>query len=162
LADFLGGAQMDSRQFTVFSDYDFRVIPVETISAIYEEFMKEEDLVRKHDEGAFYTPRHLAETALHIAVENRYTEASKWSVLDPACGSGIFLVGMFNMLAAQWLRDNANRTKKTKAQALLEILQQRIRGVDVNLDACRTSRFRFQITNWQWVALPRLFEKHPL
>lgn len=141
LADFLGGAEMESGQFTIFSDYDFRVIPVETISAIYEEFMKEEDLERKYEEGAFYTPRHLAETTLHIAVENRYAEAANWRVLDPACGSGIFLVGMFNMLAAQWLRDNANRTKKTKAQALLEILQQRIRGVDLNLDACRIAAF---------------------
>lgn len=141
LADFLGGAEMESGQLTMFSDYDFRVIPVETISAIYEEFMKDADLKRKHDEGAFYTPRHLAETTLHVAVEDRYAEAAAWSVLDPACGSGIFLVAMFNMLAAQWLRDNANRTKKTKAQALLEILQQRIRGVDLNLDACRIAAF---------------------
>lgn len=141
LADFLGGAEMESGQFTIFSDYDFRVIPVETISAIYEEFMKEEDLERKCAEGAFYTPRHLAETTLHIAVEDRYAEAANWRVLDPACGSGIFLVGMFNMLAAQWLHDNASRTKKTKAQALLEILQQRIRGVDLNLDACRIAAF---------------------
>lgn len=141
LADFLGGAEMESGQLTLFSDYDFRVIPVETISAIYEEFMKDADLKRKHDEGAFYTPRHLAETTLHIAVEGRYAEAAEWRVLDPACGSGIFLVAMFNLLAAQWLRDNANKTKKTKAQALLDILQQRIRGVDVNIDACRISAF---------------------
>jgi hypothetical protein len=141
LADFLGGAEMESGQLAIFSDYDFRVIPVETISAIYEEFMKDADLKRKHDEGAFYTPRHLAETTLHVAVEDRYAEAAAWRVLDPACGSGIFLVAMFNMLAAQWLRDNAKRTKKTKAQALLEILQQRIRGVDLNLDACRIAAF---------------------
>ena len=141
LADFLGGAQMQPRQLTLFSEYDFRVIPVETISAIYEEFMKEADLTQKRDEGAFYTPRHLAETTLHLALEDRYTEAATWRVLDPACGSGIFLVGMFNLLAAQWLRDNTNKTKKTKAQALLDILQQRIRGVDLNLDACRIAAF---------------------
>jgi hypothetical protein len=141
LADFLGGAEMESGQLTIFSDYDFRVIPVETISAIYEEFMKDTDLERKHDEGAFCTPRHLAETTLHVALEDRYAEAAAWRVLDPACGSGVFLVAMFNMLAAEWLRGNANRTKKTKAQALLEILQQRIRGVDLNLDACRIAAF---------------------
>jgi len=141
LADFLGGAEMESGQLTIFSDYDFRVIPVETISAIYEEFMKDADLKRKHDEGAFYTPRHLAETTLHVAVEDRYAEAAAWRVLDPACGSGIFLVAMFNMLAAQWLRDNPDRKKKTKAQELLKILQERIRGVDLNLDACRIAAF---------------------
>ncbi len=143
LADFLGGAEMRSRQLALFSEYDFRVIPVETISAIYEEFMKKEDLTRKRDEGAFYTPRHLAETTLHLAVEDRYKEAATWRVLDPACGSGIFLVAMFNLLAAQWLRDrdNTNKTKKAKAQALLDILQQNIRGVDLNLDACRIAAF---------------------
>jgi hypothetical protein len=141
LADFLGGAEMESGQLTLFSDYDFRFIPVETISALYEEFMKESDLKRQHNEGAFYTPRHLAETTLHVAVENRYAEAAEWRVLDPACGSGIFLVAMFNFLAAQWLRSNAGTRKKTKAQALLDILQQRIRGVDLNLDACRIAAF---------------------
>lgn len=141
LADFLGGAEMDSGQLTAFFDYDFRVIPVETISAIYEEFMKDADLKRKHQEGAFYTPRHLAETTLHIAVEDRYKEAADWCVLDPACGSGIFLVAMFNLLSAQWLRDNVGTKKKTKAQALLDILQQQIRGVDINLDACRIAAF---------------------
>jgi hypothetical protein len=120
LADFLGGAEMGSGQLTIFSDYDFRVIPVETISAIYEEFMKDSDLKRKHDEGAFYTPRHLAETTLYVAVEGRYAESAAWRVLDPACGSGIFLVAMFNMLAAQWLRDNANRTKKRRPKRFLK------------------------------------------
>lgn len=142
LTEFLGRSDMASGQTTFdFIDYDFSVIPVETISAIYEEFMKDEDLKQKHDRGAFYTPRHLAETTLHVAVEGRYKEAATWRVLDPACGSGIFLVAMFNLQAAQWLRDNPGRTKKTKVQALLEILQQRIRGVDVNLDACRIAAF---------------------
>lgn len=142
LTEFLDRSDMSSGQATFdFIDYDLRVIPVETISAIYEEFMKDEDLKRKQKDGAFYTPRHLAETTLHVAVEDRYKDAAKWRVLDPACGSGIFLVAMFNLLAAQWLRDNPDRTKKTKAQALLDILQQRIRGVDLNLDACRIAAF---------------------
>jgi hypothetical protein len=142
LTEFLDRSDMSSGQATFdFIDYDFRVIPVETISAIYEEFMKDEDLDQKHKEGAFYTPRHLAETTLHVAFEDRYAQAASWRVLDPACGSGIFLVAMFNLLAAQWLRDNPDRKKKTKAQALLEILQQRIRGVDLNLDACRIAAF---------------------
>jgi len=142
LAEFLDRSDMSSGQTTFdFVDYDFGVIPVETISAIYEEFMKDEDLTQKHKDGAFYTPRHLAETTLHVAVEDRYKEAASWRVLDPGCGSGIFLVAMFNLLAAQWLRDNPARTKKTKAQALLDILQQRIRGVDLNLDACRITAF---------------------
>ncbi len=142
LAHFLGRHDVESGQLTFgFWAYDFRFIPVEIISAIYEEFMKDADLKKKRNEGAYYTPRHLAETTLHVALEGRYAGILHWRVLDPACGSGIFLVAMFNLLAEQWLRVNATRRKQTKAQALLEILQKQIRGVDLNPDACRITAF---------------------
>jgi hypothetical protein len=142
LRDFLSGADMESGQMTLdFWAYDFSTIPVETISAIYEEFMKDADLEKRRSEGAYYTPRHLAETTLHVALENRHKEVARWRVLDPACGSGIFLVGMFNMLAEQWQRKNPNSRKQAKAQALLTILQQQIRGIDLNPDACRITAF---------------------
>ena len=142
LAHFLGRHDVESGQMTFgFWAYDFRFIPVEIISAIYEEFMKDADLKKKRNEGAYYTPRHLAETTLHVALEGRYAKVLRWRVLDPACGSGIFLVAMFNLLAEQWRRENTTRRKQTKAQALLDILQKQIRGVDVNPDACRITAF---------------------
>lgn len=142
LCDFLSGHDMQSGQMTLdFWAYDFRFIPVEIISAIYEQFMEDDDLNKKREEGAYYTPRHLAETALHVALEGRYSSASEYKVLDPACGSGIFLVAMFNLLAELWRQDNRNSRKQTKAQALLTILQRQIRGVDVNPDACRIATF---------------------
>jgi hypothetical protein len=142
LADFLSGHDMLSGQMTLgFWAYDFRFIPVEIISALYEDFMKDADLEKKRNEGAYYTPRHLAETALHVALEGRYTEADRWRVLDPACGSGIFLVGMFNLIAEQWRCKNSTSRKQTKAQGMLDILLRQIRGVDVNPDACRIAAF---------------------
>ncbi|MGH9432272.1 MAG: HsdM family class I SAM-dependent methyltransferase [Terriglobia bacterium] len=142
LADFLGRHDMESGQMSLgFWAYDFRYIPVEIISAIYEEFMKDADVEKKRSEGAYYTPRHLAETTLHVALEGRNSGILHWRVLDPACGSGIFLVAMFNLLAEQWRRENGNRSKQTKAQALLDILRKQIRGVDNNLDACRITAF---------------------
>ena len=142
LAHFLGRHDAESGQMTLgFWAYDFRFIPVEIISAIYEEFMKDADLTKKRNEGAYYTPRHLAETTLHVALEGRYTGVLSWRVLDPACGSGIFLVAMFNLLAEQWRRENPTRREHTRAKALLDILQKQIRGVDVNADACRITAF---------------------
>jgi SAM-dependent methyltransferase len=142
LYDFLSGHDMQSGQMTLeFWAYDFRFIPVETISAIYEQFMKDGDLKKKREEGAYYTPRHLAETTLHVALEGRYGTVAKCRVLDPACGSGIFLVAMFNLIAEMWRLENRNSRKQTKAQALLGILQRQIRGVDVNPDACRIATF---------------------
>ncbi len=142
LANFLNGQDMKAGQMTLnFWAYDFRYIPVETISAIYEEFMGNTDLKKKRQDGAYYTPRHLAETTLHVALENHYSRTADWRVLDPSCGSGIFLVAMFNLLSEQWRRENSASHNKIKAQALLEILQTQIRGVDVNLDACRIAAF---------------------
>jgi hypothetical protein len=142
LADFLSGADMARGQLTLgFWAYDFRFIPVETISAIYEQFMDTADPDKKRNEGAYYTPRHLAETTLHVALESRYDQVDRWCILDPACGSGIFLVGMFNLLAERWRRANSTSRRKTKAQALLDILQGQIRGVDLNSHACRITAF---------------------
>lgn len=142
LYDFLSGNDMQSGQMTLdFWAYDFRFIPVETISAIYEQFMKDGDLKKKREEGAYYTPRHLAETTLHVALEGRYGTAEGCKVLDPACGSGIFLVAMFNLIAEMWRQENRNSRKQTRAQALLGILQRQIKGVDVNPDACRIATF---------------------
>jgi SAM-dependent methyltransferase len=142
LASFLGRDDMKSGQMTLgFWAYDFRFIPVEIISAIYEDFMKEANPIRKRNEGAYYTPRHLAETAVHVALDGRARSVPNWRVLDPACGSGIFLVAIFNLLAEQWHRNNVTRRKQTKAQALLDILQNQIRGVDLNADACRIAAF---------------------
>ncbi len=142
LRDFLNAADMKTGELTLdFWAYDFNYIPVETISAIYEEFLKETDLDKKRRDGAFYTPRHLAETTLHIALENRYEKTADWKACDPAMGSGIFLVAMFNLLAEQWLRNNPDTRRQTKAQKLLEILQTQICGVDVNPVACRIAAF---------------------
>lgn len=141
LAAFLSGDDMRTGQMKLsFWAYDFRVIPVETISAIYEQFLNA-DLEKQRSDGAYYTPRHLAETALHVALEGRFQDSAKWKILDPACGSGIFLVGMFNLISEQWLRENARRQKKTKAKELLEILRTQIRGIDKNPEACRIAAF---------------------
>lgn len=85
LAHFLSAHDVKSGQMTLgFWAYDFRFIPVEIISAIYEEFMKDANPIRKRSEGAYYTPRHLAETTLHIALEGRYADVIRWRILDPA------------------------------------------------------------------------------
>jgi hypothetical protein len=44
-----------------------------------------------------------------------------WRVLDPACGSGIFLVAMFNLIAEQWRRENS---EVFLAPSLPNVLQQ--------------------------------------
>jgi len=63
-------------------DFRFDVIPIEFISHIYEVFLEKTQL----ESGIFYTPKKLAE----LIVDDTMIDTG--TVLDPACGSGMFLV----------------------------------------------------------------------
>ena len=63
---FFHGTDVESGQ-QAFWPYDFGIIPIETISAIYEHFLKTAGEDEKKDAGAFYTPRFLAELVLDVA-----------------------------------------------------------------------------------------------
>ncbi len=122
--------------------YDFSVIPIETISGIYEQFLEVESPKQKKESGTYYTPRFLAEIVLDIALE-KFTSLSGKKFLDPACGSGIFLVSLFNRLAQEWLRTNRDASNKNRADALSNILQNQLFGVDADPTetACRIAAF---------------------
>ena len=61
--------------------------------------------------------------------------------LDPACGSGIFLVGLFNRLAEKWKRKNPHARYDKQAVELMAILRNNIAGADENSTACRIAAF---------------------
>jgi type I restriction-modification system DNA methylase subunit len=119
-----------------FWPYDFSAIPIETISAIYERFLKGSD----KSEGAFYTPRFLAEVVLDLALAKKPSLLSD-HYLDPACGSGIFLVGLFNRIAEEWKQKNPAAKNDRKARALRKILCNNLHGIDINPTACRITAF---------------------
>lgn len=139
---FLGGHEVESGQRSLgFWPYDFKMIPIETISAIYQDFLAAEDKEKQRKRGAFYTPRFLAEMVVDMAVRDE-PHTLDGSFLDPACGSGIFLVILFNRLANSWIHSQTIRTRYvTKANALQEILAHQIRGVDTEETACRIACF---------------------
>ena len=135
LEDFFHGTSVSDGQYA-FWPYDFGIIPIETISAIYERFLQADD----QDDGAFYTPRFLADSVLEIALEGMPSVSGK-RFLDPACGSGIFLVGLFNRIAEEWKRDNPRARNDRKATELMQLLRGSIFGADINPTACRITAF---------------------
>lgn len=136
---FLGGHDVKSGQLS-FWPYDFKMIPVETISAIYQDFLAVEDPEKQRKRGAFYTPRFLAETVVDMALRDD-PDVLNGSFLDPACGSGIFLVILFTRLANRWLLQNKRAHYTTKVNAFQEILSRQIHGVDLEETACRIACF---------------------
>lgn len=145
LIRFLRGDEVRSGQLALgFWAYDFASIPVETISAIYEKFLEEEDASKKGKEGAFYTPRHLAEMVVDEATAH-LDSLSEVRCLDPSCGSGIFLVILFNRIAEEFKRKNPNVITRTRIHRLMDVLEHQICGVDVNVTACRIACFSLYI-----------------
>jgi predicted RNA methylase len=139
---FLQGHEVGTEQLTLgFWAYDFSIIPVETISGIYEHFVKAKGEESQREAGAYYTPPHLAELVIDAALQGRRESLLDMTVLDPSCGSGIFLVGIFNRMAQEWRSQNPTSRNGTRARELLKLLENRVFGVDTLATACRTACF---------------------
>ncbi|HEX4693169.1 HsdM family class I SAM-dependent methyltransferase [Sphingomonas sp.] len=129
---FLLGDDLLSGQFS-FWGYDFSIIPVELLSSIYESFLAD----RQRDQGAYYTPRHLAT----MAVEEAFARPSiprKFRVFDGACGSGILLTTAFQKMLAI---AEADAGRKLSFAERVDILVHRIFGADVDPTACWITAF---------------------
>ncbi|MBW2740769.1 MAG: N-6 DNA methylase, partial [Deltaproteobacteria bacterium] len=84
-----------------FYSYHFDIIPLDLISSIYEEFYhgsasddEKKSKVKVRQDGAYYTPPVLAEFVLSRVLTPDVLKKTP-RVMDPACGSGIFLVEAF-------------------------------------------------------------------
>ena len=139
LSLFLQGGEVETGQMALWP-YDFKMIPVETISAVYQNFLAAEDKEGQRETGAFYTPRFLAEMVVDVAM-GKEPGAWDWSYLDPACGSGIFLVILFNRIASRRLAGIDAEDYSARTEALRNILTRQIRGVDISETACRIACF---------------------
>jgi len=112
--------------------YDFGVIPVELLGTIYERFLGEV-VVREDDEvkievkpevrkagGVYYTPKYIVdyivEQTVGKLIEGKTPEQiAKIKILDPACGSGSFLIGAYERLMKYHLEWFKKHPKKIKA-----------------------------------------------
>ncbi len=117
--------------------FEFKYIPVELISRLYEEFLG----VEKRDKGLYYTPSHLAKLLVDEAIPlQNYKEIAldTYNILDPACGSGIFLVIAFKRLVQIWRLQNNMALPELP---VLKKLLQNIYGVDKEEQAVRLASF---------------------
>lgn len=130
--------------------FRFDFIPIELISSIYEEFMSEEEenegKTTIRDNGAYYTKPMLVELMLNEVLpwpdENDCNYNFK--ILDPACGSGIFLVESYRRLIARW--KVAHKRRKIDEEALTHILLYSIHGIDKHPEAIKVAAFSLYLT----------------
>ncbi len=132
IADFLKGDQDPAGQMLFWPLYSFQDLPVELISNIYEEFLA------KKEKGVVYTPPMLVDFLLDQCLPLK-PESLSWKILDPACGSGIFLVGAFKRLIQCWRI--ANNWQKPSHLDLKKILKNCIFGIDKEPEAILVTAF---------------------
>lgn len=119
-------------------NYDFRFIPVELLSGIYETFLGEE----KDELGAFYTPRHLAQLVVDLAFDG-FERPWEETIYDGACGSGILLTTAFRRMLGH---ARAAAGKPILLTERIEMLRARIFGSDLSETACRVTAFSLYLS----------------
>jgi len=104
------------------SPYEFSVLPAEILGQVYEQFLgkairltkgrrakvEEKPEVRKAG-GVYYTPAYIVDYIVEQTVgsllKNKTpAQAAELRILDPACGGGSFLIGVYQRLL-DWHRD---------------------------------------------------------
>ena len=131
-----------------FLDVSFATLRTETISAIYELFLCMESFYDKSADGAFYTPPFLVDYILDETDRIQpFTANSR--VLDPATGSGIFLVGAYRRILERTMPRGLWKDQHfTKARTLLE---HSIFGIERNPQAANVARFSLYLTLLDYV-----------
>ena len=176
------------------SPYNFAVLPVELLGTIYERFLgrvvhatdarvriEEKPEVRKAG-GVFYTPQYIVEyivqTTLGALLDKCKTpaDAAKLKILDPACGSGSFLLGAYAALIkwhTDWYSDKQRLTQQDREAAYYDsdgrvrltaklkrqILLNNLFGVDIDAQAVEVTRFSLSLKALEDTRRDELYEE---
>ncbi|MEA2042174.1 MAG: DNA methyltransferase, partial [Bacteroidota bacterium] len=143
--------------------YELSIMPIETLGNIYEQFLgkiirltpshqakvEEKPEVKKAG-GVYYTPQYIVDYIVKNTVGEKIKNKSpekidEIRILDPACGSGSFLVGTY-----QFLLDNRLKyyTEKSNIKSALK------KGIIYQVDA---ETFRLSIEEKKSILLNNIF-----
>jgi len=154
------------------SPYEFSVLSVEILGSAYEQFLgkviritpahhakvEEKPEVRKAG-GVYYTPQYIVEYIVKNTVGKLIDgktpkEINKIKIVDPACGSGSFLIGAYQYLLdfhKDYYSNNGKPSKGKKDNPLTpegnlttaekkRILLNNIYGVDIDVNAVEVTK----------------------
>jgi type I restriction-modification system DNA methylase subunit len=154
------------------SPYEFSVFSVEILGSAYEQFLGkviritpshhakiEDKLEVRKAGGVYYTPQYIVDyivenTVGKLIAGKKPDEVSNIKIVDPACGSGSFLIGAYQYLL-QWHKnyytDNGKTSKGSKNNPLTpdgnlttaekkRILLNNIYGVDIDVNAVEVTK----------------------
>jgi len=124
--------------------YDFSIISADVLGGMYEQYLsyvqgrksEEKKKSKRKSHGIYYTPKHIVdyiikETLGEVLKKTKPKNISKIKVLDPACGSGSFLIASYDKILKHLTKQNP----QTSLFAKFDILKENIFGVDLDSQA---------------------------
>ena len=146
----LHGDDMATGQMSLFQLYDFSILPVEFISNVYERFIGSEN---QKKQSAYYTPTFLVDYIVEETVGKKLGKDDNnvdCKILDPACGSGIFLVESLRRIIDKYIKvNNLSRKELNTKQyqdALKKLAKDNLFGIDSDLSAIQVAIFSVYLT----------------
>lgn len=145
----LQGVEIKTGQLSLFKLYDFSILPVEFISNVYEKFIGKDN---QNEEGAYYTPTFLVDYIIQQTIGKHFesTHSYDCKVLDPACGSGIFLVESLRRIIDKYIKENNVREEERDSDDFREVLKNlvwnNIYGIDKDESAVQVAIFSIYLT----------------
>ena len=140
-------------------EYNFEAIPADILGSVYENYLGyklsqsvkglefSNDARKRKDHGIYYTPAYIVDYIVTSALKpildkcETIEDVRKIKVLDPACGSGSFLIRAMEMIFDWYKRHNPNADEFTK----IDILLNNIYGVDLDEQAVEIARLNLLI-----------------
>ncbi len=153
------------------SSYNFSVIPVEVLGQVYEQFLgkvihvteKRASVIEKPEVkkagGVYYTPTYIVERIVRETVGRLVDgktpeQVASMKIVDPACGSGSFLLGAYQFLLNWYVKEYAANPETWKgrivrvgeaqyaltARERKDILLRHIYGVDIDHQAVELAK----------------------
>jgi hypothetical protein len=133
-AKLVEGREELNGQLTLWQLYSFKDLPVELISHIYQLFVDDSD-------SSVYTPPFLVRLMLDEALSSKRLDRLQENneiILDPCCGSGVFLVEAYKRLVLHWRSRNE---WKQPSKAVLKGLLKKVHGIDLEEGAVELAAF---------------------
>lgn len=154
LADIINGLYGSPANFT---NYNFALIDADVLGRVYEQYLgyvlsEREEIeakkTKRKSQGIYYTPtfvvKYIVQQTLGRYLEERgYNPAHPVRVLDPACGSGSFLIESFDVLDQYLARERSQERGEYGIQdhaRQMQILTENIYGVDKDEQAVEVAQ----------------------
>ena len=141
-------------------EYDFKAMPADVLGTVYENYLSHrlsksrkgatvsKDAGKRKEQGIYYTPSYIVDyivkSVLGPVLDKCKTieDIKKIKVIDPACGSGSFLIKAFHVILEKY-KEFGFRGPEDILK--IQILQENIYGVDLDQQAVEITRLNLLI-----------------